>query len=107
MSDLDIPATLTASAAVVTALGVILIAYWSYRGKERASKAADFAEDATRAIVAIGDKLYTLDKRVDGRLTQLLEQVRSEGLIAADLARSEGRAQGEQAQRDRASEAQP
>ena len=107
MNDVDIPATITAIGALVTALGVVLIAYWSYRGKERASRAADLAADATKAIVAIGDTIYLLDKRVDGRLTQLLEQVRSEGVVAADLARSEGRAQGEQAQRDRASEAQP
>jgi len=107
VNDVDIPATITAIGALVTALGVVLIAYWSYRGKERASRAADLAADATKAIVAIGDTIYLLDKRVDGRLTQLLEQVRSEGVVAADLARSEGRAQGEQAQRDRASEAQP
>ena len=102
MNDVDLPATITAIGALVTALGVILVAYWAYRGKERASKAADLAADAKKEIVAVGDKLYLLDKRVDGRLTELLAQARAEGVSNANLARAEGVAQGEQAQRDRA-----
>ena len=102
----DIPATITALGAFVTAVGVIVIAYWSYRGKERASRAADDAADAKKEIIAVGDKLYLLDRRVDGRLTELLEGIRAEGISAASLARAEGVAAGEQAQRDRAAEAQ-
>ncbi len=103
----DLPATITAIGALVTAVGVILIAYWSYRGKEGASKAADLANDAKKEIIAVGNKVYLLEKRVDGRLTELIEGVRAEGVSASALARAEGKAEGEQAQRDRAADAQP
>ena len=93
------PELITAIAALVAACGGVVAALLSYRGK-------NLAADAKKEIVAVGDKLYLLDKRVDGRLTQLLEQARAEGVTNANLARSEGHAAGEQAQRDRSSEAQ-
>lgn len=55
--------------------------------------------------VVLARKANDLDVKVDGRLTQLLESIRAEGVTNASLAGSEGRAEGkateQQDQRDR------
>ena len=114
----DIAATLTALGTLVAAVGAVLIGLRNSSkadaAREKAATAAvaaaaakEAAAESKREIIAVGDKLYLLDKRVDGRLTELLEQARREGIANADLARFEGHQAGEQAQRDRNAEAQP
>ena len=97
----EVPATITALGALVTAVGVILIAFWAYRAKVKATEAADRTVKLDRVLIDISDKVYALDERVDGRLSELLKSNRekSEALIVA--ARAEGIATGEQNQRDR------
>jgi len=99
----DLPAVLTALGALVTAFGVIAIAYWSYRGKERAAaavaaaRAAEVAARESQAqIVAIGDKLYRVGDALDGQLTKFTKLVEADALARGNLA---GRAElaGEQA----------
>ncbi len=94
---IDIPATITALGAFVTAVGIILAAYWSYRAKERATTAAQLGKDNKDKIVELDGKLYKLGENVDGRLTALLASS-----VAA--ARAEGVSAGEQSQRDRQSD---
>ena len=103
----ELAAIIAAIGGVVTAVGVILIAYWSYRGKERATAAARAASDAATAaeeshkeIIAVGDKVFRVGEQLDGRLSELLASARL-------ASRAEGVAAGEQAQRDRSSDAQP
>ena len=91
---IDIPATITAIGAVVAAVGVILTAWWAYRAKTQAS-------EATAQITVVGKDVYELGKRVDGRLTELLDAAAAKGVTDAALARAEGQAEGEQKQRDR------
>lgn len=93
--------TLTALAAVIAAVGVIVTAVLSYLNrqaaadaKERADDAAHAAQRATaaaeasqRAIVRTEAGVFELGKRVDGRLEELLK-------ATADLARAEGMASG-------------
>ncbi len=90
--------SLPAITSLVTAIGVIVIAYWTYRGKERAAKAAELAAERDReakaAIITVGDKVFEVGKALDGRLSQLLAEAKA-------LAHAEGRAEGEQAQRER------
>lgn len=95
---IDLPATITALASAIAAVGVILAAWWAYRAKERASEAAD-------KITIIGSEVYELGKRVDGRLTELLTAQAQKHMAEEKVARAEGVRAGEQAQRDRAAEA--
>lgn len=97
----DLPATLTALGALVTAVGVILIAYWAYRSKERATRAVEAAAEAARLtaqgneeIQLIHGEVREIGARIDGRLSELLKS-------SIAQARAEGIATGEQAQRDR------
>lgn len=110
----DLPATITAIASVVAAVGLIVtsvLAYLSRRATQRAAERATIAADAAvaaqaaaeaskKAIVATQDGIFELGKQIDGRLSELLKS-------SAALARAEGVAQGEQAQRDRSAEPQP
>jgi hemin uptake protein HemP len=96
----DVPATITAVGAVVTAVGVILLGYWAYRGKVKASDAADKAADAAVSaeaakdaaksaegkLIEIDGKIYTLTKTVDGKLTKLLDLTREAALAKGNLA---------------------
>ena len=82
--NIDIPATITALGALVSAIGVILLAFWSYRAKERAAVAADkatvaaaLAAESQKAIIATKDGIFELGQRVDGRLSELLELTRT------------------------------
>ena len=83
--------TITAIAALVAAIGGIVAAILAHRAKAT-------AEAAEKAVVAVGDNVFELGKRMDGPLSELLSTTRA-------LARAEGVAAGEQAQRDRAAEA--
>jgi hypothetical protein len=76
----DVPATIAAIGAVISAIGVILIAYWAYRGKVEAEKAAATAlqaksttEDNNTRLIVLDQQVFKLGKQVDGQLTALLE----------------------------------
>jgi len=104
----DLPATITALGALVAAVGVILGAWWAYRAKREASEAARAALDGKNQIIAakteiirIGDEVFEIGKRVDGRLTELLDAQAAKGVTDAALAHAEGITEGEQRQRDR------
>ena len=80
MDHIDVPATIAAIGGIISAVGVILIAYWAYRGKVEAEKAAATAREAKQVtddnnsrLVKVGDEVYRLGKQVDGQLTALLE----------------------------------
>ena len=91
----------------VTAAGVIIgviVTLLNYRASRAARLAA---EKASSGLVEIGGKVYDLGAVVDGRLSQLLAATAQKAAVEAHLARAEGKAEGEQAQRDRSSEAQP
>jgi hypothetical protein len=110
----DLPATITAIASVIAAIGLIVTGVLAYLARratlaaaERATVAADAAvaaqlaaESSKKAIVATQDGIFELGKQIDGRLSELLKS-------SSALARAEGVAQGEQAQRDRAADPQP
>lgn len=98
---IDVPAAITALASLVAAFGVILGAYWAYRAKDRAAAAARIASESQNEIIRVGTDVYELGKRVDGRLTELLDAAAAKGVTDAALARAEGKAEGEQKQRDR------
>ena len=87
-------------AGICVAVGVSLIGVH----QTRRSRAA--AEKARDGLIEVDGKIYRLDQRVDGRLSQLLASNAQKAEVAIDLARVEGHAAGEQAQRDRSSDAQ-
>lgn len=91
MSDLAL--VITAVAALVAAVGGIVAA-------ALASRAKVAADNNASELVVVGDQVRALGKRMDGPLSELLVTTRA-------LARAEGVAAGEQAQRDRTAEAQP
>ena len=108
------PQTIDALTKLVIAVGVIVTAALTFLNRrsvraaaERATVAADAAvaaqvaaEAGKKAIVATEAGIFELGKQIDGRLSELLKS-------SSALARAEGVAAGEQAQRDRASEPQP
>ncbi len=100
----DLAATITALATLVAAIGAVLVGIRNSRKAEVAAIAATIAKEAAEAsqreVVATKDGVFEVGRQIDGRLTQLMA-------TATALARAEGIAQGEQAQRDRSSEAQP
>jgi hypothetical protein len=114
VTTIDVPATITAIAAVITAVGFIVTAILTFMNRratmaarDRATVAADAAvaaqtaiESSKRDLVETANGIFEVGKKLDGRLTQLLE-------AATALARAEGKAEGEQAQRDRAAGPQP
>ncbi len=101
MPDLSwLPPWLVALAAVVGAVA-------SLNGWRTARAAKKAVEEASSAIIEVDGKLYRLKDGVDGRLTELIATNKRLADTAATLARAEGVAQGEQAQRDRSSDAQP
>jgi hypothetical protein len=83
----DGAAIITAVAALIAAIGGIVAAVLAHRARKR----VDVVE---KALITIDGEVREVGKRIDGRLSELL---RSSGA----LARAEGVAQGEQAQRDR------
>lgn len=113
MANLDVPATITALASFVIAVGVIVTSVLGFlnrrasaEARERATVAADAAvaaqvaaESSKREIIQTANGIFEVGKKLDGRLSELLAS-------ATALARAEGKAEGEQAQRDRASEPQ-
>jgi hypothetical protein len=107
----DIPGTLTSLGTLIAAVGAVAIGFRNSRkadaAKDKAAIAATAAAVAKEAALAsqrevmvVGDKVVEVGKQLDGRLSELLREARAS-------ARAEGVAAGEQAQRDRASEAQP
>lgn len=98
---LDIPATLTALASLVIAIGVIVSAVLSYRTRQATAAASAASANAQRAaeasqaeVIAIKGEVYEIGKRIDGRLSELLTE-------QTGRARAEGITFGEQAERDR------
>lgn len=92
----DVASLVGAIGSVITAVGVIVVGWWTYRGKERAAKATEAAEAAqkaaeanTRALVATRDGIYELGKRIDGRMDELLISARESG-HAAGMAEQKG-----------------
>jgi hypothetical protein len=83
----NLPATLTAIAAIIGAIGVILAAYWAYNAKK-----AGMENKGEIAIVK--GEIRNVGTRIDGRMDELLRAATASG-------RAEGVAAGEQAQRDR------
>jgi hypothetical protein len=94
MSPEQIAALLDGLVKIVTAIGVIVVAYFAYRAKVEASRAARIADDLQAPLIRIGDQVLEVGDAIDGRLTALLKSETS-------AARLEGVAAGEQAQRDR------
>jgi hypothetical protein len=92
--NIDLPGTITALSLLVTAIGAILAAYWSYRAKQATKDNKAAIDDTKTEIVATKAGLFELGKAVDGRLSKLLE-------VSISNARAEGIATGEQSQRDR------
>ena len=79
--------TITALAALVAAIGAIVATVLAYRARR-------VVEDIDAKVILIGGEVREVGRRIDGRLTQLLKST-------GDLARGEGFAAGEQAERDR------
>lgn len=90
---------LTAIAALIAALTASIAAIGVLWTRRKAAEAAEAALAAKRALVEIDGAIFGLGERIDGRLSELLK-------AETGKARAEGIAQGEQAQRDRAAEAQ-
>lgn len=100
MDNIDIPATIAAVGTLVTAVGTILIAFWAYRAKTHAARAAELAASNKGDIAVVQGEVREVGSRIDGRLTALLKS-------SSDLARAEGVAQGEQSERDRSAPPKP
>lgn len=109
MDGTDWPATITAAGSLVAAVGAALAVVLGYANRRAARIAAEKATVAANAAVAARDAaeeskkdiiaatedgLVIIGRQLDGRLSELLKEARA-------LARAEGVAQGEQAQRDR------
>lgn len=111
-SAFDVPGTITALGALVTALGVIIIAFINARSASKAraaeaaaqlqreamakaaaeaaglaAKAAEEASKATEQLVIIDGKIMKAREAMDGRMTQLIEQIEKR-------AHAEGKAEG-------------
>lgn len=82
---IDWPAVITALGALVTAIGAILIGYWSYRAKERATAAATTSADNKKEIVQVKGDVFMVGERIDGRLTKLLELTEKAAFQAGKL----------------------
>jgi hypothetical protein len=66
-----------------------------------AAAAKQAALESTAKIVQIGDAVYELGKRVDGRLTELLDAAKALGVSQAQEALAKGIVQGAKAERAR------
>lgn len=89
----DLSAIITAIAALLAAAGGILAAVLAHRARRK-------IEDAAVDILLVKGDVHEVGRRIDGRLSELLAS-------SSKLARAEGHAEGEQAQRDRAADSQP
>jgi hypothetical protein len=84
----DVASIIGAIGACITAVGVILVAWWTYRGRERTAKAAEAAEAEvaaehnTATLVATQAGIYELGRRIDGRMDELLMSARESGHAA-------------------------
>jgi hypothetical protein len=105
MNTVDLPATITALGALVTAVGVIVLGWLSYRAKAAASRAAEKATSAESEAIAsrelldgklieLDGKVFTLGRAVDGRLSKLLELAEANAKIRETSARAEGKLEG-------------
>ena len=85
-------ATITAVAALITAIGAFVLNYLkgkaAEKASERAANAAELARLAAEAakvaasenkaeVVAIGDKVFALGKQLDGQLSKLLAEIKA------------------------------
>lgn len=96
---------ITAVTALVVAVGALVLNFLKQRSADRAAvaaedakaaamRAAELAEESHAEIIATKKGVFELGKQIDGRMGDLLEAVRKS-------AHAEGKAEGEQAQRDR------
>jgi hypothetical protein len=96
---MDPASIITAVAALVAACGGIVAAILAYHARVKAEEARQKAAQAVGELIVIEGEVRKVGEAIDGRLTTLLATTQA-------LARAEGIAQGEQAQRDRSSESQ-
>lgn len=89
MNGQDAAGLITAVGTVITALGVILVGWWTYHAKVQASRtetkakeAKDAAEASLAKLVATEAGIYELGKRIDGRMDELLVSARESGHTA-------------------------
>jgi replicative DNA helicase len=123
VNGIDIAATVSAVAALITAIGAFAVAWRNSKKADRAkveaavteqkrlsaieearvkaavaaaaaSAAKIAAEDSNARIIRIGDEIFQLGKRVDGRLSELLDATKAQ-------AHAEGVTQGEADERGR------
>jgi len=92
---IDWPATITALGALITAVGVIVIAFLNYRRAEheRVHRAAqeELLRDGNTELVRTNKGIFALGKQLDGRLQELLE-------VTESAARAQGVLEGRAAQ---------
>ena len=75
---MDWGSIITAVAALVTAVGAIVIALRRTSGvKDAAAAVATAIEESKAEIIATKLGVFEVGDRIDGRLTQLLEQTRA------------------------------
>jgi hypothetical protein len=96
---IDIPATIAAVAAVITAVGVIVNAVLIFRAAHEARAAKQASAESKAELILVGREVRTLGKAVDGRLSKLLETTE-----AAMLA--QGREEGTATEKARAASEQ-
>ena len=95
----DTMASLAALLAALAGLITASVGLWVvYRKAVEAKKAA---ERGNEAIILVDGQIRELGKRVNGRLSALLEAEAGRRAAESKAARAEGVAAGEQAQRDR------
>jgi len=87
-------------ASFLTCVLALFAAWNAYQARRSAVKAAE-------GLIEIDGKVFSLSKSVDGRLSALLAAKDDKAASDIGLARAQGHAEGEQAQRDRSAEAQP
>ncbi len=95
----SLPAVITAIAAVIGALAALNGAINARRGRKAAQQAA-------AGIIEVDGKVFQLDRRIDGRLSDLLAANKRAADAAEELAHASGFTMGEQAQRDRSAPAE-
>jgi Flp pilus assembly protein TadB len=99
---------ITALAALAASIGAVAIAYLSYKAKvlsqnaeSNARKAEKTAGENQATLIRIDNAIFEVGQRVDGRLSELLDAAKTQGVTDSALARAEGVAAGEKKQRDR------
>jgi len=92
---IDWPATITALGALITAVGVIFIAFLNYRRADNEAvhrKAQELLlKQGNSELVRTNEGIFELGKQLDGRLQELLE-------VTESAARAKGVLEGRAAQ---------